>query len=289
MVNYGRRLIKYLFVPCQANNYHPRTIQKGTICFYIFFLFAFQLGYRKIGGVHRQILGFATEITVEGILDHTNQERIKNNLPVLDYSEELSYAAEGKAKDMFEKNYWAHISPTGVTPWQFINNSGYNYVYAGENLAKDFNFSQDVVSAWLNSPSHQANILNPKYTDIGIAVVNGNLLGRDTTLVVQEFGKEATASLDKTSVPIASMIRQSVNQQEENIFATEDKQTAFNFRLSRTTSLLLSELFLVVLFIDSIYVWRKKIIRLTGNSIAHFIFIVMVIAAIGFTSAGVIL
>lgn len=288
MLNYGRRLFKYLFVPCQANNYHPRTIQIGAIGFYIFFLIVFQGVFRVIGGVRPQILGFATDITVEGIFSLANRERIKNNISPLNYSEELSYAAEEKAKDMFEKNYWAHISPTGVTPWQFINHSGYNYVYAGENLAKDFYHSEDVVEAWMNSPTHRSNILKPEYTNIGIAVLNGRLLGRDTTLVVQEFGKKAEGDL-----------AQLPSSREENIFSLKESRLAtdktvgqvakFNFSLNRTASLMIAEVLLVALFIDSIYIWRKNIIRLTGKSIAHLIFIIVVIAAIGFTGAGVIL
>ena len=74
----------------------------------------------------------------------------------------LTAAAKRKAEHMFAENYWAHISPTGVEPWYFILDSGYDYSYAGENLAKNFNTSKEVVAAWYQSPTHRDNSAKPK-------------------------------------------------------------------------------------------------------------------------------
>src|SRR3989338_7182361 len=113
----------------------------------------------------------------------------------LELNPELSLAAEKKAEDMFARNYWAHNGPNGSTPWDFIKGAGYTYIYAGENLAKDFQNSNDVVQAWMKSPSHRENILRKEYQDIGFAVVNGVLNGEETTLVIQMFGVSSSKSV----------------------------------------------------------------------------------------------
>ena len=89
---------------------------------------------------------------------------------------------------MFTDQYWAHTAPDGTEPWTFMHQMGYQYVVAGENLARDFGQTDEMVSAWLASPTHRANIMNPKYQEIGIAVIDGVLEGYETTLVVQMFG-----------------------------------------------------------------------------------------------------
>jgi hypothetical protein len=100
----------------------------------------------------------------------------------------LTLAAQSKANDMAKNGYFSHVTPTGKTPWQWITEAGYNYAYAGENLAVNFTESEDVNKAWLNSPSHRANIVNGKFTEIGIATAEGMYNGQKATYVVQMFG-----------------------------------------------------------------------------------------------------
>src|SRR3972149_9762200 len=94
---------------------------------------------------------------------------------------------------MFQENYWSHYSPDGKTPWDVILGAGYKYEYAGENLAKNFLFSNGFVDAVMNSTTHRDNLLKKEYTEVGYAIVNGTLNGEQTTLVVQEFGKPMTS------------------------------------------------------------------------------------------------
>src|SRR5258708_28336998 len=89
---------------------------------------------------------------------------------------------------MFANQFWAHVAPDGTSPWQFFKNAGYQYYSAGENLARDFSNTSDMMAAWMASPTHRANIVNGRFREIGVAVVDGRLLGSDTTLVVQLFG-----------------------------------------------------------------------------------------------------
>lgn len=100
---------------------------------------------------------------------------------------------------MLTYGYWAHVSPTGVTPWHWFDVVGYNYSAAGENLAKNFSSSSGVMSAWMASPEHRANVLDSRYTDVGIAVVHGEMNDQPIELVVAEYGEPASAAAALTS------------------------------------------------------------------------------------------
>jgi hypothetical protein len=92
---------------------------------------------------------------------------------------------------MVANNYFAHTSPYGITPWHWFKEVGYTFRFAGENLAVNFLESRDVQQAWLNSPTHRANVLNPNFTEIGIATAYGTYKGANTAYVVELFGTPA--------------------------------------------------------------------------------------------------
>lgn len=119
----------------------------------------------------------------------SNQARASQGLGGLSANGALSQAAYNKANDMFRNNYWAHTSPSGVTPWDWLAGVGYSYQSAGENLANGFSTGSAVVNAWMNSPEHRANLLNPNFNETGIAVVPGVLGGQQTILVVAYYGQ----------------------------------------------------------------------------------------------------
>jgi len=120
-----------------------------------------------------------------------NNNRRVEQTTELKTNELLVQAAQLKANDMVKKNYFAHISPEGLSPWYWMDQVGYDYQYAGENLAVNFSESEDVSRAWMNSPLHRANILNKKFTEIGIAMATGTYQGREAVYVVQMFGSPA--------------------------------------------------------------------------------------------------
>ncbi|MBI4101382.1 MAG: hypothetical protein HY443_00265, partial [Candidatus Nealsonbacteria bacterium] len=100
------------------------------------------------------------------------------------------------AKDILEKGYFDHWSPEGVSPWYWFNEAGYDYKFAGENLAIGFLDSEEVHRAWLDSPTHKENILNRNYQEIGLAVLKGEFAGRgETNVVVQLFGSQPSKRL----------------------------------------------------------------------------------------------
>lgn len=135
-------------------------------------------------------LGYAvaSSITADNIVKLVNDARTGEGLKALQENSKLSKAAEEKAQDMIKNDYFAHNSPDNKTPWYWIEKVGYNYKYAGENLAMNFSSAEDEQKAWMKSESHRKNILNSNYQEIGVAVEEGKIDGQSTTVVVQMFG-----------------------------------------------------------------------------------------------------
>ena len=188
---------KSFFVPTRENSEKPYLLSKVAIIFYTFVL----VFVNSFGGLIGLSEVEASSITPENIIALTNQERLGYGLNTLSTNAQLSAAALAKANDMFEKQYWDHFGPNGESPWQFIRAAGYDYVYAGENLAKGFRTAEGVHEAWMASPTHKANIVSGNYKDIGVAVVEGELLGKQTTLVVQMFGNLTSEVRSATQTP----------------------------------------------------------------------------------------
>jgi hypothetical protein len=132
----------------------------------------------------------ASDITANMVIKLTNEARKSANVMALVKNDLLQKAAERKAQDMIDNDYFAHVSPQGKTPWNWIQDAGYDYQYAGENLAINFTNAEDEQKAWMESPLHKKNILNPDYEEIGVAVREGIIDGNKTIVTVQEFGKK---------------------------------------------------------------------------------------------------
>ncbi len=176
-----------------------------------------------------QILGTA-QYTGEQIIQLTNIKRAEYGLSPLVSNPLLSLAASAKADDMFSDSYWAHYSPSGKTPWKFITEAGYKYIYAGENLARDFNDPVDVVNAWMASPTHRSNVLDENFKEIGVAVENGNLSGREGVLVVQMFGSSVSG------ITASELLAQGENQLSEVAQGESTAESSQNENSQATTS-----------------------------------------------------
>jgi hypothetical protein len=312
---------RHLFVPHHSNNCKARILHPSVLCLLVaIYLFGqFALNFYLL--VSPSVLGFASNITPERVLEVTNQKRGENGLSPLTLNSKLSEAAQRKAGDMFAFNYWAHISPSGRSPWSFFQEVGYKYLYAGENLARDFMSSDSVVDAWMNSPSHRDNLLNSNYKEIGLSVVNGTLNGVETTLVVQMFGTPTSTPVAKkptvlppqqvvataktpTPTPIPSP---ATLAKEETPVVTEQKAPLTRvalaqangevqspplfspFLLTKTIAIFLLGLILGVLALDTILVFQRKIVRLSGKNVAHLIFIGSLLLAVILTTPGAVL
>lgn len=288
-----------LFIPSENNNYQAKALHIDFLTFYL--ILAIFISLLSQAPFFNNILGFATDITVEKLYQLTNKERIKNGLKPLSYNEKLAKAALEKAQDMFKKNYWAHYAPDGATPWDFILSTGYRYEFAGENLAKNFIFSDGVVQAWMNSVTHKENILRPEYQEIGFAVVNGILQGEETTLVVQMFGKPLnTSSLNQeektvmttknfTLTPSPAFVAGALEKNISQV-SSVNKKPIINLKVfSFNYSLLLFFFLLIVIISDFYFAYRLQIIRISSKHVFHFMFLASIILILIFATKGTIL
>lgn len=294
---------RHLFLPHHSNNCRAKILHPSALAVLVgFFLFyQFVLNFYLL--VSPSVLGFASNITPEKVLEITNQKRAEQGLSPLVINSQLNEAAQRKAGDMFAFNYWSHVSPSGRSPWSFFQEVGYKYLYAGENLARDFMDSQAVVEAWMNSATHRDNVLNKNYQEIGLAVVNGTLNGVETTLVVQMFGtplastpvapivsitpvQPAVSEVAEKTSEAAPLSRIALAQAQEE---TKSPPLLSPFMLTKTVAIFLLGLILGALLLDIILVYQKRIIRLSGRNIAHLIFIGGLLLAVILTTPGAIL
>ena len=140
-------------------------------------------------------IALGASISAGEMINLTNDSRIEAGLHSLLMNEKLMEAARKKANDMFEFQYFDHNSPSGSTPWDFIRSTGYDYRYAGENLAIDFVTATSAHRALMESSSHRENILNSKYTEIGIVAIEGIFNGNKSIIIVEEFGSPLPESV----------------------------------------------------------------------------------------------
>lgn len=156
----------------------------------------------------------AAEVYPATIVTLTNTDRKDNGLGILSVSPTLQAAAQLKANDMAKYGYFAHTSPTGITPWHWFEAAGYNFVYAGENLAINFDESVDVQRAWLNSPTHRANVLSSNFTEMAVATAHGTYKGEPTTFVVELFG---TPAIPKVVAPVIEKPKVTITEPEPTV------------------------------------------------------------------------
>lgn len=150
-----------------------------------------------------------------------NEERKQLGLNELVENETLDQAAALKATDMLGNNYFAHSSPAGITPWHWFEQAGYQYKFAGENLAMDFSSPTSLHKAWMNSPSHRENIVSSKYQEIGIAIIDGVIENKETLVAVQLFG----TPLSEESVAILN--QRKLEGQDQSLAVVDASITAW--------------------------------------------------------------
>lgn len=283
--------IYHYFLPHESNNFKARFLHSTSLVLFISFVIFFQLILQLLPSAGVKILGYAANISPDEVIRLTNEQRIKAGLQPLTQNIVLSQAALAKGTDMLNKDYWAHIAPDGTEPWKFFIDFGYKYRYAGENLARDFSNPSDIVSAWMVSPTHKDNILSSKYKEIGIAVVEGDLGGVDTTLVIQLFGTKLSDAAQIAPVAAAKeeVKEFSVANVPTTPVANAPVPKVSPFNVSRTISLGLTVFLMVLLLADVVIVAGQRIKRVGGKVFAHIAFLGMVLAILVLLQAGSIL
>lgn len=290
----------HLFIPRESNNHRAKILHHQSILVVIALLLSLQLTFSLVRQQFPQVLGVSSSISAGELLSLTNLKRQEQGLSTLVFNDQLNVAAALKASDMFAKGYWAHNAPDGTTPWYFIKKAGYSYTFAGENLARGFDKSMDVIAAWIASPSHRENMYSKNYTDIGFAIADGKLLGEQTTLVVEMFGSKALPTVARQSSPPVvrsntapsrpQPLRQPAFVPSQSLGAyTIAKPLVDSSTLAQRIAVFLLGLFLTVLLVDMIVIERRKIVRLVGHNVDHIVFLSMILIMIIVMGRGLIL
>lgn len=179
--------LKHIFIPHEGNEYRPHFFREISIAI-ILTIVLIIVSISASSAYVLQNTDAGQSIVARVLIDLTNQNRATSNLSALTYSPLLEKASHLKAEDMAANGYFAHNSPAGLTPWYWFAKVGYDYQYAGENLAVNFTNSEDVSNGWMNSPTHRANIMSTDYKEIGISMSAGMYQNNNTIFVVQMFG-----------------------------------------------------------------------------------------------------
>ncbi len=193
--------LKIIFIPSKENSYRPKFLESQTLFYCLISLLLLKLFAVPFFLLLQKNIFFAA-IVESALIKFNNQYRHSLNLPILKENPQLKQAALLKAKDILEKDYFSHYSPEGISPWYWLETAGYKYKIAGENLAIGFLDSEEVYRAWMDSPSHRANLLNPNFQEVGIGVLKGNFQGNETTVVVQFFASPAVLTSSQISSPL---------------------------------------------------------------------------------------
>ena len=190
---------KHFLIPHKSNNYKPHAIrwQSLTLTATVSLLTHASYVYFTTGQIG--VLGKTVQVDISSLADETNSIRKENNLAELVVDKNLSIAAQSKADDMIKNNYWSHNSPSGKTPWDFIHQTGYKYQSAGENLAKNYPDSGNIIEAWMSSETHRQNILNKEFTSMGFGSAEGVINAKINTIVVAYYAKSSDAKLPISS------------------------------------------------------------------------------------------
>ncbi|HAG27356.1 TPA: hypothetical protein DCG61_01065 [Patescibacteria group bacterium] len=188
-------------IPHERNNYHPHVLSHRVLALLSILAVTIKIAGVSMVAFSPATTAVAAPITSETVVSLANQARVQNGIAELKTSGLLAKAAQNKANDMLARQYFAHNTPDGETPWSFIKAVGYSYTTAGENLAIDFTQAENMQAAWMNSPGHRANILNSNFTEIGIGIAKGTYDNHQTTIVVQMFGNPLNAPVTLQEQP----------------------------------------------------------------------------------------
>ena len=214
---------KKIFIPHDENEHRPHILRTEIIRSILIIIILVELSVFLLPTLSELNKTGGMAAVLPAVLSNlTNEERQDQNLEVLIENEYLNKAARMKAEDMALGGYFAHISPEGKTPWYWIEKVGYKYKYAGENLAINFTDSKDVTNAWMNSPTHKANIIKKNYTEVGTGIATGFYKGKETLFVAQLYASPLDSNVKvSTSLNKDIGIKKVEEKSNENVLGVE--------------------------------------------------------------------
>ena len=187
---FHHHLLDYFF-PHPRNNHRPHIFSALSVAVLVLAVITFEAGYLVQTRFVFLKTDFLAAVLPSALIALTNEDRTAYGLQEVTESALLSIAAQTAAEDMAAGGYFSHVSPDGKNPWYWLNQAGYRYSYAGQNLAVNFTDSEIVQTAWMASPTHRANIVKREYTEVGFGTAHGMYEGRETTFVVEFFATPA--------------------------------------------------------------------------------------------------
>lgn len=201
------------FLPHPRNNHRPNLFSAMSVAMLVFAVIVFEGAYLVQTKFVFIKTDFLASVLPGALVALTNQDRAIQGLAGVTEDALLDKAAQAAAEDMAAKGYFAHTSPDGKTPWYWLEQVDYQYSYAGQNLAVNFTDSENVETAWMESPTHRANIVKREYTQVGFGTANGVYEGRETTFVVEFFASPAAVKVAVSSptevIPAAPSVAKS--------------------------------------------------------------------------------
>lgn len=284
----------------KISHHRAHALGIGALVGYLIIFVLTVLGIYFIRTNAPQILGTAT-YTAAQIIKLTNIKRAEYGLNPLTFNPLLAQAAQSKSADMFGNNYWAHYSSQGKTPWSFISSAGYKYIYAGENLARDFSDAQSVVNAWMASPSHKNNLLDKNFKEIGVAVVDGKLDGKDGVLVVQMFGSAITQISTDQQLAQQDQLGESIEQKAVNeggaqitqISSSQDTQATVlasrKFAVAKGISLVFISFIFILFALEILIASKKAHLKIKNSTVAHLGLLGLVLFAVWYAVGGAVI
>ncbi|HEY4525783.1 MAG TPA: CAP domain-containing protein [Candidatus Paceibacterota bacterium] len=230
------KIIKDFLVPTERNQFLPHALSPASFVVYFVLTIILILSPAYVRRLQLATLENTPSFTGEEIVKLINASRVALSLPVLRTNPTLIGAANDKGTDIFTKQYFAHVSPENKTPWDFLRGKNYTYTLAGENLALDYPTATEAHVGFMNSPTHRANILNPLYTEVGVAVMQGVYNGQSSILVVEYFGRPKVKVAKATAPPPAkTTIPKTVAAPLPTLPAATSSQVATSSNVATTT------------------------------------------------------
>lgn len=227
----------------------PKAVQQPRVVFpgfwrklvlALFVLVACTIGLRlglstkTATGVNQRYNVSQEPLTREAVIRLTNETRSHSGLHRLTENQLLNAVAEERAKDMLEKQYFGHVSPTGEQASDVAQRTGYRYKLIAENIASGLFFSnQKLIDGWMQSPGHRKNMLSSSVQEIGVSVVKGVLRGEETWVGVQIFGLQSPLVAEKSCIMPPSELAGQITARKIEVQNLNERVTSLKEELER--------------------------------------------------------